>query len=45
MTTNIGMILVLIFLKLLQIEQEVLINKFLIKKAIILNKKNNQKHI
>lgn len=45
MTTNIGIILVLIFFKLLQVEQKVLINQFLIEKAIILNRINNQKDI
>lgn len=37
MTTNINMILVLILLRLLQIKQKILITKFLIKKAIILD--------
>ena len=36
-----GIILVLMSLKLLQAEQGALINKLLVRKAIILNEKNN----
>lgn len=44
MTPTIGMVLVLMSLKLLQAEQGALINKFLKRKTIILNRENNQKN-